>query len=264
MLTENHTKPLYRSDFYITGERLFLFYTQSLAGNSASGKILKHLLTDQIFYSSGQCICYCKARPLRMAGLLLLVHPLLDQHLLVCMLSHFSRAQLFATPWTVACQALLSMEFSRQEYWSGLPCPPPGELPEPGIEPTSLTIFYIGRWVLYHQRHLRSPQHLPYHRTIQSFELQGLISPWKLMRQPDVNFPCKQQPPPPTGNAAISCSLFAEHGGVSLQDPSCKIPPSIKPLMSLSLSPGFFISLHRQAGQLQGLQTRRVQPHGQV
>ena len=101
MLTENHTKPLYRSDFYITGERLFLFYTQSLAGNSASGKILKHLLTDQIFYSSGQCICYCKARPLRMAGLLLLVHPLLDQHLLVCMLSHFSRAQLFATPWTV-------------------------------------------------------------------------------------------------------------------------------------------------------------------
>ena len=42
-------------------------------------------------------------------------------------------------PWTVACQALLSMEFSRQEYWSGLPCPPPGDLPDPGMEPRSPT-----------------------------------------------------------------------------------------------------------------------------
>ena len=44
---------------------------------------------------------------------------------------------LFATPWTVARQAPLSMGFSRQEYWSGLPFPPPGDLPNPGIEPTS-------------------------------------------------------------------------------------------------------------------------------
>ena len=43
-----------------------------------------------------------------------------------------------ATPWTVACQAPLSMGFSRQEYWSGLPCPPQGNLPHPGIESTSL------------------------------------------------------------------------------------------------------------------------------
>ena len=41
------------------------------------------------------------------------------------------------TPWTVAHQAPLSMGFSRQEYWSGLPFPPPGDLPDPGIEPTS-------------------------------------------------------------------------------------------------------------------------------
>ena len=41
-----------------------------------------------------------------------------------CMLSHFSRVRLFVTPRTVACQALLSMGFSRQQYWSGLPCPP--------------------------------------------------------------------------------------------------------------------------------------------
>ena len=45
-----------------------------------------------------------------------------------------SRVPLFATPWTVACQAPPSMGFSRQEYWSGLPFPSPGDLPCPGIE----------------------------------------------------------------------------------------------------------------------------------
>ena len=53
-------------------------------------------------------------------------------------LSHFSHVQLFATPWTIALQAPLSMGFSRQEYWRGLPCPPPGDLPNPGMEPASL------------------------------------------------------------------------------------------------------------------------------
>ena len=48
-----------------------------------------------------------------------------------------SRVRLFATPWTVAYQAPQSMEFSRQEYWSGLPFPSPGDLPNPGIEPGS-------------------------------------------------------------------------------------------------------------------------------
>ena len=48
-----------------------------------------------------------------------------------------SRVQLFATPWIVAHQAPLSMGFSRQEYWSGLPFPSPGDLPDPGIEPRS-------------------------------------------------------------------------------------------------------------------------------
>ena len=49
-----------------------------------------------------------------------------------------SCVQLFATPWTAASQAPLSVGFSRQEYWSGLPCPPPGDLPDPGIKPESL------------------------------------------------------------------------------------------------------------------------------
>ena len=57
---------------------------------------------------------------------------------LVCVLSHFSCVQLCVTPWTIACQAPpLSLGFSRQEYWSGLPSPPAGYLLDPGIEPTS-------------------------------------------------------------------------------------------------------------------------------
>ena len=58
---------------------------------------------------------------------------------MLCVLSCSSCVQLFVTLWTVACQAPLSMGFSRQEYWSGLPRPPPGDLPNPGTEPVSLT-----------------------------------------------------------------------------------------------------------------------------
>ena len=53
-------------------------------------------------------------------------------------LSHLSCVQLFATPWTVISQAPLSMGFSRQEYWSGMPYPPPGDLSNLRIKPTSL------------------------------------------------------------------------------------------------------------------------------
>ena len=48
-----------------------------------------------------------------------------------------NQVRFFAAPWTAAHQAPLSMEFSRQEYWIGLPFPSPGDLPDPGIEPTS-------------------------------------------------------------------------------------------------------------------------------
>ena len=57
----------------------------------------------------------------------------------------------FATPWTVAHQVPLSLGFSRQEYWSGLPFPPPGDIPDPGIEPcllywqaNSFPLSYLG------------------------------------------------------------------------------------------------------------------------
>ena len=62
-------------------------------------------------------------------------YPLLVSVTFVC--QSLSRVQLFATPWTVAREAPLSMGFSRQEYWSGLPFPSPGDVPNPGIEPGS-------------------------------------------------------------------------------------------------------------------------------
>ena len=55
------------------------------------------------------------------------------------MVSYFSCVQLCVTLWTVTCQVPLSMGFSRQDYWSGLPFPSPGDLPDPGIKPVSLT-----------------------------------------------------------------------------------------------------------------------------
>ena len=68
----------------------------------------------------------------------------------VCVQS-FSHVLLFATPWTVAWQPPLSRGFSRQEYWSELLFPPPGDLPDPGIEPVSpASPANTGRLILYH------------------------------------------------------------------------------------------------------------------
>ena len=58
-------------------------------------------------------------------------------HTVLCCVWLLSRVLLFVTAWTVAFQAPLSMGFSRQEYWRGLPCPPPWDLSNPGIEPRS-------------------------------------------------------------------------------------------------------------------------------
>ena len=71
--------------------------------------------------------------------------------LCACVLSHlssFSHVLLIMTLWIVAHQAPLSMVFPRQEYWSGLPCPPPGDLPDPGIKPISL-VSCTGKQILY-------------------------------------------------------------------------------------------------------------------
>ena len=58
-------------------------------------------------------------------------------YIYIVVVKSLSRVQLFVTPWTAAHQAPQSMGFSRQEYWSGLPFPSPGDLPDPGIEPGS-------------------------------------------------------------------------------------------------------------------------------
>ena len=93
-----------------------------------------------------------------------------------CLLSHLSCVLLFVTPWTVAHQAPLSMGFSRQEYWSGLPCPPPEDPPDPGIKPTSLMVSCIGREVLYHWHHLGSPRYLtPRHKMHLKYHLAWIL-----------------------------------------------------------------------------------------
>ena len=74
---------------------------------------------------------------------------MLNMLLCCAVLSHFSRVQLLATLWTVTHQDPLTMRFSRQEYWSGLPYSPPGDPPDPGIEPASLTSPALASKVLY-------------------------------------------------------------------------------------------------------------------
>ena len=72
-------------------------------------------------------------------------------HARTCEVNHI---QLLATAWTVGHQSPLSMGFPSQEYWSGLPSPSPGDLPNPGIKPTSLASpASTHRWILYHQCH---------------------------------------------------------------------------------------------------------------
>ena len=84
------------------------------------------------------------------------------------MLSCLGHVQLFVIPWTVACQAPLSMAFSRQEYWNGLPCPPPGDLPNPGIKPVSpVALALVGGF--FTTEPLGKPIHLSGRVTINAF-----------------------------------------------------------------------------------------------
>ena len=68
-----------------------------------------------------------------------------------------SRVQLFETPWTVARQAPLSMGFSRQEYWSGLPFPSPGDSSQPRDRTCVSCVSCIGRWILCHWQRSGKP-----------------------------------------------------------------------------------------------------------
>ena len=88
-----------------------------------------------VFY----CLCYFSARGVEIVDRYIVSQCIME----LLLLSGFSRVRLSATLWTVAYQAPLCLAFSRQEYQSGLPCPPPGDLPDQWIEPASLR-----SWVL--------------------------------------------------------------------------------------------------------------------
>ena len=89
----------------------------------------------------------------------------------------YSVTQLCPTLCTsIDCSPPLSMGFSRQEYWSGFPCPPPGDLPDPGTEPTSL-VSCISRHLLYQQRHLGTPS--VHWQRINKVESSKFFESWK-------------------------------------------------------------------------------------
>ena len=91
---------------------------------------------EQLQADSSYCVSRQVSLPPPLFALLHVTLPHPSEGL--CVLSHFSLVRLSETPWSIAHQFPLSRGFSRQEYWSGLPCPPPGDLPDPGIEFESL------------------------------------------------------------------------------------------------------------------------------
>ena len=93
-----------------------------------------------------------------------------------------SLVQLFVNPWTIARQAPLSMRFSKQEYWSGLPLSSPEDLPDPGIKPLSLASprKETDRSVLIQLSHRGSPQSSPYTSIIFIHFSNQLFFPWKV------------------------------------------------------------------------------------
>ena len=101
-------------------------------------------------------------------------------HQCACVLSCFSGVQLFATLWTIgARQTPLTMGFSSQEYWSGLSCPPPGHLPDRGINSAS-RVSCTGRLVLHHQHHPENPVSPILQINIQFIHMV-VTSPWILL-----------------------------------------------------------------------------------
>ena len=76
----------------------------------------------------------------------------------VCMFSRSVVSDSLVIPWTVVHQAPLPMGFPRQKYWSGLPFPPPGDLPDPGIEAASPACLLHCKWILHLLSHLGSPR----------------------------------------------------------------------------------------------------------
>ena len=88
-----------------------------------------------------------------------------------------SPAWFFVTPWTAARQAPLPMEFSRQEYWSGLPFPPPGDLPDSGTE-SAFRVSCVGRRILYHWATWEAPRLLQSTLNLALYEVPRILISW--------------------------------------------------------------------------------------
>ena len=100
--------------------------------------VLDHLGITLFGFATWKYLCLCRCIPYSISKCFLSD----ERSLHACVLSHFSRVWLFATIWTVIRQAPQSIGFSRQDT-SGLPCPPPGNLPDPGMEPVSSASFAL-------------------------------------------------------------------------------------------------------------------------
>ena len=133
-----------------------------------------------------------------------------------CMLSCFSRVKLFSTPCTVAHQAPPSIRFSRQEYWSGLPCPPPGDLPNPGIETESLSSPALAGRFFTTSATWEAPVMWRRHYKVHLSVRHVLTDRAALMRpSPKWLIVHTQQPrlwrPPPYGSPGAICNIHPQH-----------------------------------------------------
>ena len=103
-----------------------------------------------------------------------------------CVPSRFSRVGLFATPWTLTRQSLLSMGFFRREFWSGFPCPPPGDLPDPGIKPATLKSVLAGGVFATSANVAQNPHTAPCFLPCQARALRLTFSPFPFVHWPSL------------------------------------------------------------------------------
>ena len=122
----------------------------------------------------------------------------------------------FATPWTIASQATLSMGFFRQEYWSGLPFPPPGDLPNPGIEPASPALQADSLPL----SHCRSQYTHMLYFTVKMMPMMGVFLVVQGLR---LHFPNAgdRGSIPDQGTRSHTPQLRVLHAAMKIEDPAC-------------------------------------------
>ena len=138
-----------------------------------------HFLGGTLLPSPGQCLAHSRPDTYHLTYCLKCIHHLkAPQSRGVCAHAHMyslSYVRFIVAPWTGAHQAPLPIEFSRQEYWSGVPFPPPEDLPDPRTKP----VFCIGRQILHHESRSGSPcirMHVCMCVSVQTSDSRGYIS----------------------------------------------------------------------------------------